>query len=179
MAAGREARADQGAVWREVAEKADRMGAVSATGAMGDIYEDRVDSVESLRGAFSRADGQIGMLACLDGRPTVLDLVSRADVFASLFEPLLNGYCLDALDRPTTGTAGHPATPELAGEFLEAVCSAGAQRARAVGAGENLAFTGAKVGGTGLAVGDELVQLTAFAEDNGRSARILRPSRRR
>lgn len=175
LAAGAPARTDQSAVWNAVAAKRERMGARSATGAMGDIYSDRASSLDALEAEFTRLDGQVGTLACLAGKPVVLDVVSRAEVFAGLFRPLVRGYCLDALERETLDSA-EPAAGEA---FLTAVGSAKVVRSPVVGVGETIALTGEKVGGTGLAVGDECVALTVFAEDgDDNRGRILRPSRR-
>lgn len=178
LAAGLDARAEQGEVWEEVEIKSQILDVQSPTGAMGGLYEGRGEELERHEAAFTRRDGQVGMLACLDGRPTVLDYVSRADVFASLFRPLLRGYCLDAIERPLDGST-EPARPELANAFVGATRACVPQRRRAVGMGDALAFSGRGVGGSGLALADELVQLTVFAEDSPRSPRILRPSRRR
>lgn len=176
MAAGSEVRADQQAVWAEVADKGRRVDAGSATGAMGGIYDGHRERLASLQSGIRRRDGQVGAVACIAGRPVVVDLVSRSDVFASLHGPLVRGYCLDALEHPD----GAPAPEALAEAFLELVRTSPARRRPTVGVGDAVAFTRPGVGGSALAVGETLVQLTAFAEDHDpRGARILRPSRRR
>jgi hypothetical protein len=176
MAAGLDPRADQQEVWREVGVKAQRLDGVSDTGAMGGIYAAQGERLARLERGFARREGQLGALACIGGRPVVLDYLSRPDVFAALWAPLLRGYCLDALEHqeelaPTDPTA-----------FLDAVRAARPRRAKTAGLGHGLTFTSPALGGAGLAVGGELVQLSAFAADAGaspRAARIRRPSRRR
>ena len=175
MAAGREPRADQGAVWREVADKGSRVEASGATGAMGDIYDGHAGRVDSLLASVTRRHGQVGALACISGRPAVLDLVSRADVFASLFGPLVRGYCLDAIEHIGTVVPGARTDAEA---FVAAIGDAPVRSRRGVGLGETLAFAGHGVGGSALVVDGEPVQLTAFAEEGARGPRILRPSRR-
>jgi len=171
-----EARADQGEVWDEVNAKLAEHDAESETGAMGDVYAHRREGLAELESRVSRRDGQLGAIACIGGRPLVLDYVSRPDVFAALWPPLLRGYCLDALEQREAD-----APREVAEDFLGSVGTASSQRRPGLGLGETLAFAGAQVGGSGLAVGPELVQLSAFADDGGsmRAGRILRPSRRR
>jgi hypothetical protein len=178
MAAGREMRADQGAVWDEVAAKAERHDASSDTGAMGDVFAGRGDQLAELERRFSRQDGQLGTLACLAGVPTVLDFVSRADVLAALWTPLLRGYCLDALEHD--GEA--PVVREAAEAFMKAVAAARPQGMPGAGLGTTLAFQAGRLGGTGLAHEGELVQLSAFtagSDPGPRRSRIARPSRRR
>jgi hypothetical protein len=168
MAAGQAARADQQQVWAQVE---DRGAAASPTHAMRDAFARQEARIDALERAVTRRDGQVGALACLGGRPAVLDLVSRSDVFASLFRPLLRGYCLDALQH-------EPAPAPDPAPFLASLRGAAHVGRPGVGLGTTLAVTGTGLGGTGLAVDDRLVQLSVFREDRPHG-RILRPSRRR
>jgi hypothetical protein len=183
-AGGLEARADQGAVWNEVAAKSERMGVASATGAMNDIYEGRRGRLAEMHGRVRLRDGQLGALAAIGGRVAVLDYVSRPEVFATLHGPLVQGYALDALEA-------HDAEPPRArtarGFALLVTDCEPAQRNRGVGLGQELRFAAGGVAGTALVKDGELVQLTAFpGDDSGpdgerpaRGGRIRRPSRRR
>src|SRR4051794_22205965 len=183
-AAGLEARAVQGAVWSEVAGKSARMAAHSPTGAMHDIYEGRRDLLSRFRDAIRCHDGQTGALVCIAGQPSVIDHVSRPDVFAALHAPLVQGYALDALEALDRQVE---ADSDRAQAFLDAALGARISERDGIGLGREIRFTDREVGGAGLVVGDELIQLTAFAEDeNGQPppgpvlrARINRPSRRR
>ena len=128
-------------------------------------------------------DGQVGALAAVGGKISVLDHVSRADVFSALHGPLVQGYALDALEA---GDAPTPSVNEAAG-FLERVMAARVSEHDGIGIGRDVRFTELGLGGAGLVAGDELIQLTAFAEDASGdgsgtpavAARIRRPSRRR
>jgi hypothetical protein len=176
LAASGEARADQREVWQDVDAKAQLLDIDSDTSAMRDIYASRAERVEELEGGVRRRDGQLGALAFLGDRPLVLDFVSRPDVFAALWQPLVRGYCLDAL--------GHEATTGLpdADGWWAAVRRVRPRHAPAPGLGQTLTFTTRLIGGTGLAVDGELVQLTAFPADgdaHARPGRIQRPTRRR
>ncbi len=188
VAVDREARADQGAVWREVAERSNRMGVNSPTGAMHDVYEQRRGRLTELAGAIDLHDGQAGALVAINGRFTVLDVVGRPEVFASLHRPLVQGYALDALDQETELPAD-PASAETARGFVLLIgdCEP-AQRRPGVGLGEELRFDANGVEGSALVHEGELIQLTAFPADAGeqpsgraaaRAGRVRRPSRRR
>jgi len=183
VAAGMAARADQGAVWDEVAAKSSRLDVASTTGAMHDIYEHRRDRLRGFESAIARRPGQTGALVAIGGRLTVLDHVSRPDAFAALHAPLVQGYALDALEA---GDAAPPA-PSLdeANAFVATLTSARVTQHDGIGVGRDARFATPRATGAGLVAGDELVQLTAFAAEDGgaavppvRQARV-RPSRRR
>jgi hypothetical protein len=182
VAAGLDARAEQGAVWDEVAAKSSRLDVASATGAMHDIYERRRDGLDAFAEAIAPRDGQTGALVAIAGRMTVLDHVSRADAYSTLHGPLVQGYALDALEAASDGA---PSAPPSAGEAEAFVARLAATRVThhdGLGLGRDVRFGSAWATGAGLVCGDELVQLTAFAEGSGGPgprARIRRPSRRR
>ena len=179
VAQGRAARADQGEVWSEVADKAVRMAAVSPTGAMHDIYEHQRASLGDLIRAVRLRDGQLGALAAIGGRCVVLDHVSRPDVFAALHAPLLQGYALDALEA-----SERPApSREEAEAFVAQVLHARLSERDGIGLGRSAQFATPAAAGTALLAEHELVQLTVFAEESAggtpTQTRIRRPSRRR
>lgn len=160
LAAGLAPHADQGEVWAHVDGKAGDHGAPSATDRMGDVFAHREREVERLVEAAPLAPGQVGSLVALGGRIRVLDLVSRPEAYASLHPALVRGYALDALDHEA---APRPALAE-AEAWLACVLAAPADRRPGVGLGEEVRFAARDRSGSGLAVGDELVHLTAFAE---------------
>jgi len=183
VAMGQEARADQGAVWAEVAARGHSMAAPAPTGAMHDVFENSRSRLDEFCGAVRLHDGQIGALAAVGGELTVLDHVSRPDVFAVLHGPLVQGYALDAL----AAADGAAPSAEDANAFLQRIMTARLSEHDGIGMGRDVRFTAAGVGGAGLVAGEELVQLSAFAEDGegpcsgeaGPATRIRRPSRRR
>lgn len=179
LAAGLEARAAQGAVWEEVADKAQRMSVHSATGAMSDIYDGRRERLAEFKAATPLHDGQTGALVAIGGTLSVLDHVSRPDVFATLHQPLVHGYALDALEA---GAAPAPSV-EAAQAFLGRLMTTRLTHHDGIGMGRDVRFAEQRLGGAGLVAGEELVQLTAFGSDDApqiaASGRIRRPSRRR
>jgi hypothetical protein len=183
VAAGGAPRAVQNEVWNEVAHKSMRLDVASATGAMHDIYDGRRDRIAAFRDAVQLHDGQTGALVLIGDKPTVLDHVSRPDVFAALHAPLVQGYSLDALEA--ADASPEPAS-DCAQAFLERVLGAHITEHDGTGLGRDLRFAEAGVAGAGLVAGSELVQLTAFPDEGPRTAgsetpqtRIRRPSRRR
>jgi hypothetical protein len=179
---GMEARAEQGAVWDEVAHKSQRLSANSATGAMHDIYEGRRQRLDEFSAAVSRRDAQCGTLVAIGGAFAVLDFVSRADAFAALHGPLVQGYALDAIE------AADATVPSLdqAQAFVDQIADARITVADGIGLGLDARFATGRIAGSGLIATGELVQLTAFPEGEVSTdatpipqARIRRPSRRR
>jgi hypothetical protein len=181
VASGADARADQDAVWSEVDHKLDALTASAPTRAMHDGYEARRHELGELTGACSLKPGQTGMLVAIGGEFSVLDRVSQPGVLGSLFEPLVQGYALDALG----GADAEPPSVDNAQALVDAVLSSPTQERDGIGLGRDLRLNANGVTGAGVVCADELVQLSVFARDGHRAdaplhnARIRRPSRRR
>jgi hypothetical protein len=125
-------------------------------------------------------DGQTGTLVAIGGEFAVLDRVSRPEVFASLFEPLVQGYALDALGGRDVDAPG----VDEAREFVAGFLTAPIRERAGIGLGRDLRLARTDVTGAGLVCTGELVQLSVFAGRGGsnepaaRAGRIHRPSRR-
>lgn len=151
--------AAQGAVWDDIAAKADRMGVSSSTGASADIFAGKEEEMAELRRAFPRQPGQCGALFALGSDRVCLDYVSRPDVFAELYPKLLDGYLLDALER----LDGEPAPASSGGAFLAALGSADAHRRPSAALGNDLRLNGRSVLGSALEHRGEILQLSGFS----------------
>lgn len=182
-----EARANQAEVWDSIAAKSARMGVSSATGAMHDVFEGHRGRLGEYTEALPLAERQTGALVAIAGRFVVCDWVSRPEVFASLYEALLQGYALDALEAETRAPLDPP-DPDEAEAFISLATEARAGERDGIGLGRELRFAEGALIGTGLATDRELVQLTVHNGDadaqptSPRSLaarRIRRPSRRR
>jgi hypothetical protein len=169
--------AAQGEVWDEVYGKQMRMGVSSDTAANRDTFAAHGEQLRALEDAFASGPGQCGAVLGL-GEDLCLDAVSRPDAFALLWPKLRAGYLLDALER----LDGRATSVERISAFVDEVAAARVTRGPSAGLGEDLRLRGTGVVGSGLALGDETIQLSAFtSEDAGSRAfgRIARPSRRR
>jgi hypothetical protein len=166
----------QSEVWNEVRSKAARMGVESRTHANSDTFEAYGSRLTELEHAFPIEPGQCGALLAL-GDSLCLDWVSRPDAFVRLWPKLRRGYLLDALEA-----LDDPPTPHKAIDaFVARVTDAPTTRQPSAGLGDDLRLRGAGVIGSGLELGGELLQLSAFTNDASERAfgRIARPSRRR
>ena len=71
----------------------------------------------------------------------MLDWVGRADVFAALHGPLVEGYALDAIEHVTDERAARAAVDrDVADAFIASVLGAPRRRRPAVGLGEDVRF---------------------------------------
>src|SRR4051794_22379507 len=103
--------------------------------------------------------------------PAVLDHVSRPDAFAALHGPLVQGYALDALEAAADGAPPAPPALDEARAFVAELAGTRITQHDGIGLGRDARFTRAGVTGAGVLAGEELVQLTAFADGAGRVGR--------
>jgi hypothetical protein len=167
--------ADQAQIWSAVACRMVEHDVPSRSAAMSDVFDHRRRDLDSLGRVIRHLDGQVGAVAAVAGRPMVLDLVSRAEAFASLLPRLAQGYALDALDSPESEP-----DDKAAEAFLRDALVAPRLETRTAGIGNGLAIGSPGLLGGGLEHSGELIQLSAFPADSGRRAgRVASPSRRR
>jgi hypothetical protein len=178
------AHSDQGEVWDDIAVKAARLHAASATSAMADIYEHHAGRVEDYAAAFTAAEGQVGALFALNGEVNGFDLFDAPSTLAALLPKLVRSYALDAIDAWSEGIK--PPTAEVAPRLLLAAAAAVGQGFPAVGLGEDFRLTGKGFSGAALVLDGRIIHLTGFcmasaAEDSPgeRPTRFSRASERR
>ena len=161
VAAGAEARADQGAVWSSISEVSAELGASSPTGAMHDIYEDRRGTLREICSRLPLQDGQVGSIAFIGGQMRVADLLSRPDAYASLHERLVQGYALDALVAGAPGPEEVDAATARGAALLIADAPIG-HRTPGTALGEEVRFEANGLAGSGLVLEEELLALSVF-----------------
>lgn len=160
MAAGAEARADQGKVWDEVATRSAAHDVASDTGAMSDVFDSRREQLDRVAREIEMGCSQAGNLVAIDGKFVVLDYISDPDVLADMHGALVQGYALDALGRETEAVA--PPTLDDARDFLGLLLGADAATGDSVGIGETLRFEFGALAGVGIGADGEVVALSAF-----------------
>jgi hypothetical protein len=157
-AAGLAARADQSEVWAEVDSRLADHEVRSVSSSMDDVYKARGYAIDDMGRHIRHVDDQVGAVAFVGGEPAVLDLVSRAEVFASLLPRLARGYALDSLravEAPEPSEA-------VAVRFLHAALDAQRHSLPTPGMGRGVRLDAPDVVGSGLECEGELVQLCAF-----------------
>jgi hypothetical protein len=160
-------RGDQMEVWDEVAAKARRMNVESSTGALGDVYNEHDESLDDYGRGFQPSRGQVGAVFAVNGRVRGLELFEDSSVYRTVVGKLVRSYALDALERLNEQEKDAAPDSATVDAFLEEVGAATESRFPGVGLGETIRLESSAVVGSGLALGDQLLHLAAFATRDG------------
>jgi len=131
--------ADQGAVWRGVANHLGDLGIHSDSQAYSDIESRRGSEIEGHLSQLQPEAGQSGVLAFVDGRPVAFDLFDRPSTLARLWQGLIGSYIAESLIPRASDRA---VEVSAALEWLRRAGTGEATRHRAVGLGESVSITG-------------------------------------
>ena len=91
-------KSNQGELWDEISEKANRHDAASPSMAMGEIYEKEKNSLDEYTKGFTLTDSQIGAVFMINGKVVGMDCFGKLETFTSVFNKLISSYALDAID---------------------------------------------------------------------------------
>lgn len=111
-------RSDQGQVWREVHRQQSSLGTDSQTTAMADTVRHHEGEIEQFRDALKPVDGAVGMVVAVGGKVVSIDLLDKPETCAKVWNRLLTGFILDALEP---GSSGNQATTEDAEAILGSI----------------------------------------------------------
>jgi hypothetical protein len=153
-------RSDQGAVWEDIAMKAERMESRSPTSAAAAMYENHRQRLDDYRSAFEPVEGQVGALFAINGEPAGCDLFDSNHALGKLLPKLVESYALDAIDQFREDSRETHAE-DVTG-LIEAVAKAEAEGHPAVGQGTDIRLHGPRLSGGALADGGRIVHLCAF-----------------
>ena len=178
-----EFRSDQGAIWDEIAQKAERMHVDSPTGAMASIYEKQMPSIQEYTKQFSLIDGQVGAVFMINGEVTGMDAFGRHETFAKVFNKLLSSYAIDAIDWYDPEKE-HKVLKSKVTKFMNASKGASIESHPSVGLGTDLRLESEKVIGFALSLEDQILHLCIFPREdeqrgNGSDSGMVRFSMRR
>jgi hypothetical protein len=96
--AGQGHRSDQGEVWKEVSRQMASLGTPSPTGAMADTYESHRESLVEFRSRLGYVDGAVGLAVAPGARVVSVDLFDKPVTCRKVWDRLLSGFVLDALE---------------------------------------------------------------------------------
>ena len=91
-------RSDQGALWEEISEKAQRHDAASPSMDMSEIYEKEEFLLKEYTDDFSNTESQVGAVFMINGKVAGMDCFGKSETFLSIFKKLIGSYALDAID---------------------------------------------------------------------------------
>jgi hypothetical protein len=151
--------ADQKAVWREVGRKLYSLKVSSSTQALSEAFEKRKEALEKIRGAFSPQEGQIGVIVGMGGKLVAFDFLASKKNFSKIFNKLLNGYALDALEA----RRGVQISRRKAINFLRKIVEIeDITLKKSISLGHNFFFKSKNIVGQGLIVNKKILHLSAF-----------------
>jgi len=130
---GRGHTSDQGAVWREVDRQMTSLGSTSDTGAMADTYSSYRDRLEEFRTHLGYVDGATGVAVAIGPRIVAVDVFDKPATCRKVWDRLLSGVVMDALETPETETT---AGPDEVRALLSKLRSAPWETTPAVGEGQ-------------------------------------------
>ena len=91
-------RSDQGKVWEEVARQQEALGTSSDTRAMSDTFETYKDRMNEFREKVKYVDGAAGMAVAIGKKIVAVDLFDKPATCRKVWDRLMSGYVLDALE---------------------------------------------------------------------------------
>ncbi|WP_165231497.1 ARPP-1 family domain-containing protein [Aquisphaera insulae] len=110
---------DQMAVWAEVGRQMKAHGSSSSTMAMSDTYESKAGRIEEFRRDLGYVDGAIGLAVAVGPKVVAIDLFDQSATCRKVWDRLLTGLVLDALEQPPGGDLAREADVEDALTRLE------------------------------------------------------------
>lgn len=93
-------RADQGAIWREVAERQSAAASHSSTEALRDLYADHRDRLAAYTDALRYPADAVGLIVGYGGRIASLESFDASDTLKRCWSRLIRAAALDALAQP-------------------------------------------------------------------------------
>lgn len=91
-------RSDQGEVWGEVARQQEALGTFSGTSAMSDTFETHRKRLDEFREKLHYVEGAVGAAVAVNGRLVTIDLFDKPATCGRVWNRLLSGAILDALE---------------------------------------------------------------------------------
>ena len=170
LRAGRGHMAGQGEVWAQLSMRASELDVDSPTGAMRDLYASHESDLAAARQALAAQPGQVGAIIYIANRWVGLDVLAGPRLFGRAWPRLCAGYVADAIGRkpePWQRLDATAALTELSGSQAE--------RAPAVGLGEEYRLGSAGLAGAILVAERRVTHLMAFPGVTGASEGLDSP----
>ncbi len=159
MAVSGERRADQGAIWNDIDEKAARMAAPSETHAAAAMYEKSREQLDEFQRSLQAQPRQVGAVFAINGAIAGLEVFDSTATWRKSMRKIVESYGLDALDRVAEKPSRARRDPA---RFLASIARAETKTFPAIGLGEDLRLQGAHISGAALTVDDRVVHALAF-----------------
>jgi len=159
--------ADQGAVWQDIDEKAQRLRTESPTSAAAAMYDGNRVRLDEFMEKLEATPRQAGAVFTINGVVAGVDMFDSPATWRKSMHKLVQSYGLDALDRAEA--RGHAGVSECGSNaepqpkrFLSTLRKATRERFPAIGLGEDVRISGSTIAGGGLVVDGKVIHLVAF-----------------
>jgi len=149
---------DQGKVWEEVARQQKVLGACSDSSAMSDTFDTYKKQVAEFQDKLKYVDGASGMAVAVGNRIVAVDLFDKAPTCRKVWDRLMSGYVLDALESQADECQAEASDVE---KLLGSANGLAWEKAEPVGEGEEYrAQQGEEVHASALAFHDAPVHVS-------------------
>jgi hypothetical protein len=112
MKAGHGYKSDQSEVWNEVSRQMDSLGSSSETAAMADTFESYQGRLAEYRESLKYVAGATGVAVAVGTKVVALDLFDKPSTCAKVWDRLLSGVVMDALEAGAAAEVAHRADVE-------------------------------------------------------------------
>jgi hypothetical protein len=137
LKAGRGHSSDQGAVWTEVSRQMDSLGSSSDTAAMSDTYMSYSAPLAEFRERIAYVEGATGIAVAVGNKVVAMDVFDKPSTCAKVWDRLLTGAVMDALEADSSVPAAEPADVE---RLLARLRDSAWEPATPVGVGQEFRF---------------------------------------
>ncbi len=151
---------DQGAVWSAIGAVSSKLGFISPTHAIRDVYENHKGHIDDYLKDVEPAKGQIGAIFAINGCAAGVEIFDSPDTLATYLPKIMRSYALDALANQTAVAGADEAD---ATRLLDSILDLESQSFPAVGLGEDLRIESAEITGGALSHNGRVVHLAAFS----------------
>jgi hypothetical protein len=151
-------RADQGAIWNDIALKSERMAVESRSEAMDALFTKANRELEDLEMVLQSESRQVGAAFALDGRIVGLEVFDAVETWRRFSRKVHRSYGLDALDAGARVADGSVDV----NQWLQMVAAAPVAQFPSIGLGQDARFEHPRVSGGALVVGQTVIHCAAF-----------------
>lgn len=161
--------ANQSEIWEDISEKSARFSVNSDTGAMDEIFNQCDSRIKEYEKKLEPHPGQAGFVAVINGKIIGFDVFGSKDVLPRLYNKLLKGYVIDAIDKndpekKEPSKENPQSTEEMVMKFLAGVKKIKKEAFTSVGEGDDLRFESKHLNGFALVHNSNVIHMAAFAE---------------
>jgi len=151
---------DQGGIWHSIGQMSAKLGFISPTEAMHDVYVDQKDSIDDYLTGVEAAEGQIGVIVAINGRASGVEMFDSAETLRTYLPKIMRSYALYAIANATKKP--HRAEEKEATRLLDSILELDTKSFPAVGLGEDLRIDSPDITGGALCLDGRVIHLAAF-----------------